>query len=67
MFIFSKIFRLASLANQDASKKEIYKSNYFTSFIKKSFCVSLKHSEGMQPTSQHPIPFMNFQNNWFYI
>ena len=30
----------------------------------KSFCVSSKHSEGMQPNIQHPIPFINFQNNW---
>ena len=30
----------------------------------KSFYVSSKHSEGMQPTIQHPIPFINFQNNW---
>ena len=27
----------------------------------KRFCVSSKHSEGMQPTIQHPIPFINFQ------
>ena len=36
MFIFNKIFRLASLANQDTSNKEIYKfkcSNYFTLYI----------------------------------
>ena len=30
----------------------------------KSVCVSSKHSEGMQPTIQHPIPVINFQNNW---
>ena len=38
MPIFNKIFRLASLADQDTSNLEIYKlkcSNYFTSFIKK--------------------------------
>ena len=29
----------------------------------KSFCVSSKHLEGMQPTIQHPISFINFQNN----
>ena len=29
----------------------------------KSFGVSSKHSEGMQLTIQHPIPFINFQNN----
>ena len=36
MFISNKIFRLASLANNDTSNQEIYKfkcSNYFTSFI----------------------------------
>ena len=35
MFIFNKIFRLASLADQDTSNLKIYKfkcSNYFTSF-----------------------------------
>ena len=38
MFIFNKIFRLASLANLDTSNLKIYKfkcSNYFTSFILK--------------------------------
>ena len=29
----------------------------------KCFYVSSKHSEGMQPTTQHQIPFINFQNN----
>ena len=38
----------------------------FYLFYLKSFCASSKHSEGMQPTTsiQHPIPFINFQNNW---
>ena len=46
MFIFSKIFQLASLANQDTSIKEIFKficSNYFTSlkFYLKKFELSV--------------------------
>ena len=63
MFIFNKIFRLASLANQD--NKEIYKfkrSNYFTSLILKVPVFGSKHSEGMQPAIQHPISLIVFQN-----
>ena len=54
MFIFNKIFRLASLANQDTSSKELYKLKVFKLFhliYLKRFCVSSKHSEGMQPTT----------------
>ena len=55
MFIFNKIFRLASLANQDnieiyKKKKQTLKLFHFIIF--KSSCVGSKHSEGMQP----PIP-----------
>ena len=30
-------------------------------YLKRS-CISSKHSEGMQPTIQHPIPFITFQS-----
>ena len=30
----------------------------------KKICISSKHLEGVQPTIQHPIPFIKFQNNW---
>ena len=36
---------------------------FFHLIYLKSVCVSSKHSEGMQPTIQYPIPFINFQNN----
>ena len=34
---------------------------WFDLIYLKSFCVSSKHSEGMQPTIQHSVPFIYFQ------
>ena len=69
MFIFNKIFPLTSLTKQDILLLLVTKksTNLYVQIISphlKRFCVSSKHSEGMQPTIQHPIPFINFQNNW---
>ena len=67
MLIFIKIFRLASLANQDTYNLEIYKLkrlNYFNSFsLKVSVLVQNIQKVCTNYSTSNPLHY--FQNNWF--